>query len=237
MKMMDHDFRRSALKKISVAALSGAAMVVLTAAAPWSSTVSRTAMGATVVGNPSAPVQLTEYFSYTCGHCGDYATNTAPIVKAQYVEPGKVKVEYRNLARDPYDLTAALLARCGRETAFYGNHQAIFAAQPKWIAKIQAATEATQKSWFDGTPAQRAKKIAVDSGLFALMRARGYTEPQLTACLSSEASMNQIMALSNHGRTVDHVRGTPSFFVNGTATSSAEWQVVKSALDAALKGA
>src|SRR3546814_7167215 len=75
-------------------------------------------------------------------------------------------------------MTAALLARAGGAKAFVGNHQAIFAAFPAMIAKVQKATEAQKKSWFEGTTAERARKIAADTGLTALMRARGYTEAQ-----------------------------------------------------------
>src|SRR3546814_16668120 len=71
-------------------------------------------------------------------------------------------------------MTAALLARAGGAKAFVGNHQAIFAAFPAMIAKVQKATEAQKKSWFEGTTAERARKIAADTGLTALLRARLY---------------------------------------------------------------
>lgn len=224
-------------RRSAIAALSGAAMLMLTGAAPWSSTVSRTSIGAHLIGNPAAKVRLVEYFSYTCGACGQFAnTATAPL-NAQYVNSGKALVEYRNLVRDPVDMTAALLARCGRANAFYGNHQAIFAAQATWLGKVQKATEAQQKSWYEGSPTERTKRLAVDSGLFGLMRARGYSDAQLDVCLASEVSLAELTGMTNIGRTADHVRGTPSFFVNGKRVDSIEWTAVKSALDAALKGA
>src|SRR3546814_10169371 len=84
-------------------------------------------------------------------------------------------------------MTAALLARAGGAKAFVGTHQAIFAAFPAMIAKVQKATEAQKKSWFEGTTAERARKIAADTGLTALMRARGYTEAQRDAALGSRS--------------------------------------------------
>jgi hypothetical protein len=36
-------------------------------------------------------------------------------LKTQYIDRGLVLFEYRNLVRDPVDMTAALLARCGGE--------------------------------------------------------------------------------------------------------------------------
>lgn len=236
MKTADSPFRPIA-RRAALASLSAAALLLCTGAAPWSASVSRTDIGATVVGNPAAKVRLVEYFSYTCSHCGDFAVNAGPQLTSQYVNNGKVKVEFRNFARDPVDLTAALLARCGRETAFYGNHQAIFTAQGQWLAKVQSGGQEMYKSWSDTAPAQRTKKIAVDTGLFALMRARGYSETQLNTCLSSTASETAIVAMTNMARTTDEVRGTPAFFVNGSFVGATDWPTVKSALDAALKGA
>src|SRR3546814_16131314 len=82
-----------------------------------------------------------------------------------YIDRGLVLFEYRNLVRDPVDMTAALLARAGGAKAFVGNHQAIFAAFPAMIAKVQKATEAHKKCWFEGTTAERARKIDGKSGV------------------------------------------------------------------------
>lgn len=224
-------------RRTAIAALSGTAMLLLTAAAPWTSSVSRTSIGAHLIGNPAAKVRLVEYFSYTCGACGHFAKSSSAPLNTQFINSGKALVEYRNLVRDPVDMTAALLARCGRADAFYGNHQAIFAAQTSWMSKVQKASEAQQKSWYEGDAAARAKRIAVDSGLFGLMRARGYSAAALDACLASEVSLAELTAMTNIGRTADQVRSTPSFFVNGSRVESIEWTAVKSALDAALKGA
>src|SRR3546814_10488914 len=122
-----------------------------------------------------------------------------------YIDRGLVLFEYRNLVRDPVAMPAALLARAGGANAFVGNHQAIFAAFPAMIAKVQKATEAQKKSWFEGTTAERARKIAADTGLTALMRARGYTEAQLDAALGSEVAQAELTGMTNIGRSADHV--------------------------------
>jgi protein-disulfide isomerase len=162
-------------RRTAVLALSGAALTLLAATpakpAAWSQTVTTSPIGAVLAGNPDAKVRLVEYFSYTCHVCADFAKAGSLPLKTQYVDRGLVLLEYRNLVRDPVDMTAALLARCGGPKAFAGNHQAIFAAFPAFIAKVQKATEAQQKSWFEGTTAERARKIAAGTGLTALMRA------------------------------------------------------------------
>ena len=228
-------------RRTAVLALSGAALGLIAAApansAPWSQSVTTSPIGAFVAGNPAAKVRLVEYFSYTCHICADFAKASALPLKSGYIDRGLVLVEYRNLVRDPVDMTAALLARVGGAKAFAGNHQAIFAAFPAMIAKVQKATEAQKKSWFEGTTAERARKIAADTGLTALMRARGYTQAQLDAALDSEVAQAELTGMTNIGRSADNVQGTPSFFINGRNAEVTAWPALKSKLDLALEAA
>ncbi len=227
-------------RRTAVLALSGAALTLLAATpakpALWSSTVTTSSIGAHVAGNPAAKVRLVEYFSYTCHICADFAKLGSAPLKTQYIDRGLILFEYRNLVRDPVDMTAALLARCGGPAAFARNHQAIFAAFPTWIAKVTKATDAQKTSWFEGTTGQRARKIAADTGLAALMRGRGYSQAQLDAALDSEIAQAELTGMTNIGRGADRVQGTPSFFINGRNAEVTAWPALKSKLDQAIKG-
>lgn len=205
------------------------------AALRWSSTITTSGIGAYSVGNPAAKVKLVEYFSYTCHVCGDFARAAATPLKTLYIDKGLVQFEYRNLVRDPIDMTAALLARCGGPKAFAGNHGAIFAAQPALLDKITKATDAQKTSWFEGTTGERARKIAADTGLTALMSARGYTAVQQNACLDDGVAQAELTGMTNIGRNADRVAGTPAFFLNGRRVEVTAWPAVKSQLDLALK--
>ncbi len=231
------------VRRTAFGAAGVAALLLCTAATPanqavaprWSTTVSESSIGAYSVGNPAAKVKLVEYFSYTCHICGDFAKASAVPLKTLYIDKGLVKFEYRNLVRDPVDMTAALLARCGGPKAFAGNHQAIFAAQPAILDKITKATDAQKTSWFEGEVGARARKIAADTGLTALMTARGYTAAQQGACLDSGVAQAELTGMTNIGRNADRVAGTPTFFINGRNAEATAWPAVKSKLDLALK--
>jgi len=232
-----HRFARRA----ALALFSGGALALLTAVTPakplnWSATVSVSPIGAHIVGNPAAKVRLVEYLSYTCGTCGEFDRAGGAPLKAQYVDPGLVAVEYRNFVRDPVDMTAALLGRCGGPKAFAGNHRAILAAQPDWLAKVQKATDAQVQSWYQGSVSARARKIAADTGLHALIAARGLSPAQIDACLDSEVAQAELAGMTNVGRNADHVHGTPTFFINGREAGVVDWPSLKTRLDAALKG-
>lgn len=225
-------------RRAAVFAISGAALTLLAAtpARPaWSATVTTSPIGAFLVGNPAAKVKLVEYFSYTCHVCADFAKAGSLPLKTGYIDRGLILFEYRNLVRDPVDMVAALLARAGGAKGFAGNHQAIFAAFPAIIDKVQKASEAQKKSWLEGSTAERARKIATATGLAALMRGRGYTQAQLDAALDSEVAQAELTGMTNIGLNADRVTGTPSFFVNGRNAEVTAWPALKSKLDLALK--
>lgn len=228
-------------RRTALLGLSGAALTLIAAApaqaAAWSRTVTTSPIGAYIVGNPAAKLRLVEYFSYTCNVCADFAKAASLPLKTGYIDRGVLLLEYRNLVRDPVDMVAALLARAGGASAFAGNHQAIFAAFPTFIAKVQKATEAQKKAWFEGTTVERARRIAADTGLAALMRARGYSAVQLDAALGSEVAQAELTGMTNIGHGADRVTGTPSFFLNGRRVDATAWPALKSRLDAALKPA
>lgn len=232
-------------RRLAVGALSAAALALLTgwapakrAAAPavWSANVTVSPIGAHIVGNPAAKVRLVEYYSYTCSHCGHFAEVATAPLKTQYIDKGLVAIEYRNLIRDPFDLTAALLARCGAAKAFPGNHQAIFAAQSTWLARIEKATEAQKARWSEGSIGERTRRIAADTGLKTLMQERGYDAARIDACLDSDVAQAEVIGMTNIGHNTDKVRGTPSFFINGRDTGVYDWPSLKTRLDLAIKG-
>lgn len=230
--------RRAAIGALSIAALAllGAAPPAKPAAPRWSATVSANEIGAYVVGKPDAKVRIVEYFSYTCSHCADFAKLAHVPLKTGYIDKGLVVLEYRNLVRDPVDMSAALLARCGGAAAFAGNHQAIFAAQKTWLGKVIKTPKAQMTSWYEGSIGQRARRVANDTGLDALMRARGYNAAQLDACMDSEVAQAELNGMTNIAINGDHVQGTPTFFINGRNAGVTQWPALKTALDLALKG-
>ena len=120
----------------------------------WSEMVSETPEGGFVMGNPNAPVKLVEYGSMTCPHCAEFeeAGATKPLID-KYVKTGQVSFEFRNYVRDPFDITATLIARCGGPSSFFGLTRGLFAEQKDWIGKIQAAPPEQQQALMGMPPA------------------------------------------------------------------------------------
>lgn len=208
-----------------------AAAPASTPAAPAPVTVTKD--GAVQVGRATAKHILAEYISYTCPHCAHFAQESAAPLKADYIAKGKVRVEYRNLVRDPFDFAAALLAHCGTPAQFVGNHDYLLANQQTWMGNAEKATPAQQNGWMQGTYTQRLTAIAQDIGLITMMQKRGITPAKARTCLADEARQAQLLAMTEGAAAVG-VDSTPSFLLDGRKLENAhDWASVKAALDAA----
>ncbi len=181
----------------------------------WTKRVTMSKIGGHILGNPLAKHNLVEYVSYTCNHCATFEVQSHTPLKTNYVAKGDVTVEVRNFVRDPIDLTAALLARCGGRKKFFGNHKAIMSAQSNWLQTVQSASKDTQQGWFSGEFTQRMKNIARDVGFYKIMQKRGFSIAQSNVCLADKAAQDKILAMTKYATDTVKITGTPSFTING----------------------
>lgn len=187
----------------------------------WSRSVTLAASGAHIQGNPAAKTKLVEYVSYTCPHCAHFVAESSGPLKAGWMKPGHLSVEIRNLVRDRYDLTAALLARCGGPARFIENHEALFAGQKGWIEKVMAYDQAPT-SLENPSRAAVLTDIAEKTGLLALMAKRGINSRTARQCLADEKALAAVTGMTKQSQA-DKVTGTPSFLVDGTLTDAHDW--------------
>lgn len=202
------------------------------AAASLDKQLTRSADGNHVYGNPAAKVRLVEFISYTCPHCAHYAHDSQTALFAGPVRQGKVAVEVRPYLRNIVDLSATLLAQCGNQSRFWGNHHAILAAQPTWL---KTPSTEVQQRWGTLEFAPRMKAIAQDVGLYKLMQGRGYTAAQLDLCLADKTLANRIVAATEDASTRIGVEGTPSFTINGKLQTVYDWHGLEPLLAAATR--
>ncbi len=76
-------------------------------------------------GDHRAPVVLIEYSDFTCGYCKKFFRETWPLIKANYVDTGKVRFLYRDYPRADQGpgVQAAVAARCaGDQGQYWGMH-------------------------------------------------------------------------------------------------------------------
>src|SRR5258706_118182 len=88
-----------------------------------------------LIGDESAPVEVTEFGDFECPQCGRFATLTEPDVRSRLVAGGQIRYRFIDYPLDMHRNTwnASIAAACADEQGrFWEMHDAIFAAQDQW---------------------------------------------------------------------------------------------------------
>jgi protein-disulfide isomerase len=201
----------------------------------WSKVVAKSPEGGFVMGNPNAKVKLVEYGSMTCPHCAEFEHQGGTPLVENYVKKGLVSWEFRNFVRDPFDMTASLLARCGGEASFFGLTRTLYVDQKDWIGKIQAADPAKMQALQGMSPAEQFKTIADLGGLKQFAAMRGVPRAKADQCLANEADINQLVQMNSDAIANYNVPGTPTFLINNAVVpSTATWELLEPKIKEAL---
>ena len=107
----------------------------------WTMVVFLSFVGGFLLGYPNAKAKLIEYGSLTCPHCREFDETGVPTLVDKFVKSVQVSWEFRNYVRDPFDLTASLIARCNGTKSFFPLMRAFYKDQPVWVGNLQAAPQ------------------------------------------------------------------------------------------------
>ena len=209
----------------------------------WTTVVSPTTAGGFMMGNPNAEVKLVEFGSMTCPHCAAFDEHAFEPLTQNYVKAGKVAYEFRNYVRDPFDITAALIARCNDPRSFFPLTDALYKDQKKWIANVQAAPQAQLEALQNLGPDKQFLEIAKVADLQKWAAMRGVPTAKSTTCLTDQASIDKLVQMNSDTTSqYPDFQGTPTFVINGKmvdlgpVTEAQVWPALESKLKAALGG-
>ena len=169
-----------------------------------------------VLGNADAPVTLVEYASYTCPHCAAFHDTVFKDLKKDYIDTGKVKFVFREVYSDRYGLWAAMVARCGGETRYFGISSMLFERQKEWAASDDPA--------------------AVVENLKKIGRTAGMDDATLQACMENAPMAEAMVARFQENMEKDKVEGTPTLIIDGVSHSNMSYEDLKVILDEKLAG-
>lgn len=196
----------------------------------WSDMVAATPENGFVMGNPDAPAKLIEYGSYTCSHCRDFTEEASEPLR-KMVDTGKLSYEFRSFLRDPYDLTMALLARCGGPEPFFPMTEQLFGYQNSFFEKAQAIDENTQKALMSQPAEKRFIALADATGLIDFAKQRGIPEDKAKQCLTDSKTADALLASTQKGGKDYEITGTPTFILNGSVVEdTATWSLLRTKL-------
>jgi protein-disulfide isomerase len=170
------------------------------------------------LGSPDAKVKIVEYLSFTCPHCAHFHAEVFPKLKAEYIDTGKVRIEYHEVYFDQMGLLGAMLARCGGEMRYFGLTDMLLDKQRDWAA------------------AESIDAAVVELKKFA--RAAGMVDADVDVCLHDQKMAEALVAHYQANIAKDYPNdsfsGTPSFIINGTQHANMSFEELKVILDAEL---
>jgi len=152
-----------------------------------------------VLGKADAPITIFEFFSFTCPHCADFAINTFPKVKAEWIDTGKAKIVYRDYPLDRNALKAAMLARCALPERYPAFFETLFQQQNVWGPNQD--------------PLPSLKRIAVLGGV---------SNDAFDKCMADDALSKSIVDAEFQAKNAYGVDSTPTFFINGKRYTGAQ---------------
>jgi protein-disulfide isomerase len=149
------------------------------------------------IGNPSAPVEVTEFGDFECPACGAFATITEPDVRKNFVETGKIRWRFIDFPLNMHLNTwnASRAAACADEQGkFWAYHDLLYATQDRW----------------NGETTHNPDKIMKQLG-----QQIGLNTDQFDKCVDTKATQAKIQAHLKLGND-RQIEQTPTFFIGGT---------------------
>ena len=143
------------------------------------------------LGNPSAPIQIIEFFSMTCGHCASFHRDTFPMVKQRLIDENIVRFEKRAFPLDGLALRAHAMARSLPLSKYYPMIDMLMEKQPIW-------TNAED-------PIKALKKLANRAGL---------SGAAFDATMRNRSVLEGIVKMRQEASDEWEVKSTPSFVIN-----------------------
>jgi protein-disulfide isomerase len=166
------------------------------------------------IGALDAKVKMVEYLSFTCPHCAHFHADVYPKLKAEYIDTGKVRLEYHEVYFDRYGLWAAMMARCGGEMRYMGITDILYDTQKDWAGSDDP-----------NVVVENLKKIG---------RTAGMDDATLDACMKDAAMADALVKHYETNFAADKIEGTPSFIINGTLHTNGTYEDFKVVIDAEL---
>jgi len=185
----------------------------------WTQTVVRTPEGGFRMGNPDASVKVIEYLSFACVHCAHFHAESGSGLFQNYVRPGRVSIEYRNILINAPDIAATVLARCASPRAYFAMGHELFRTRDQWLGRAEALTEAQRAQLRGLAPTAMTQRLAPMLGLDRIAARHGLTPAAQRACLSSQANFDQVERVQNEANSRYGITGTPTFVINGRVIS------------------
>lgn len=174
-----------------------------------------------ILGKENAPVTVFIFGDYQCPYCGKFFEETESLIRKDYVEAGKVKMVYKDLAfLGEESFAAAQAAECARDQKKYWQyHDALYEIEYKEsLLGNNEGNGNLNRTTFE--------KIASDLKMDTV---------EFLKCFDSKKYESEVQKDTQEARLVMNQASTPTIFVNDKIFQGAlPYSTFKDAIDAAL---
>jgi protein-disulfide isomerase len=165
------------------------------------------------LGRKDAPVTLIEYASLTCPYCRQFHIEVFPVLKAEYIDTGKVRYILREFPIGKQSGLATVALRCAPPDKYFTLYDKFMRQQAAWVSQEVRA--------------EPILKVAAQVGM---------TRAQFDSCRENRAMIAALNGVKERGRTLGII-GTPNFFVQGKLVKTVIGvKELREMVDAALAG-
>jgi protein-disulfide isomerase len=146
-----------------------------------------------VIGSPKATVTLTEYASMSCPHCAAWGENVFPMLRARYIDTGKIRYVFREFPLDLKAAGASMLARCIAK----GDAEKYLAVTATMYQQLDLLLSRTTDT------------------LILIGKLNGMSEQEVKTCATDQSLLDKLKADQQFAYQELKVDSTPTFFLNG----------------------
>lgn len=150
-----------------------------------------------ILGNPDAPVKISEHSSLTCPHCASFHEHTFPKLKAEYIDTGKAYLVFSDFPLNAPAIHATMVGRCIPEENYFSFIETLFAEQDDWAFDVGYLTYLKTK--------------AAENGL---------DNDEFQDCIQNQELQDGILASMKAAQGQWGINSTPTLVINNRKTVS-----------------
>ena len=167
--------------------------------------------GDIIYGSMEAPVEIIEYASLTCSHCGNFARDIFPQLKEKYIDTGKVRLRFRNFILNQTDFALAVVSRCKDEELARKMTHAFLSKQASWMGQQNPGVV-----------------------LEALATIQGLPMNEFNSCLENKHLAAHLGEKRKEWATKENIQHTPTIKMDGLEIDPPTWFKLETAIEMKL---
>lgn len=147
--------------------------------------------GALIIGDPDAPVTITEYSSMSCGHCATFHGGALKDLEKDYVATGQLQIAFYPFPTNKPAMDASKLLECVDVSDRYDFMNLLFEQQGSWAVP---GVDHRQK-------------------LLQYAALLGLSNDKATECMNNKDIEQEIIAIIQNANAKYGVDSTPTFII------------------------